>query len=762
MADLLTLRAKIAFDSSEYEKGLNDAEGKARGVGSKIGGALVGGAKALGIAIGAAGGAIGKLIMNSVSAYSEYEQLVGGVNKLYGNMGLSLEDYANSVGQSVDAVRDEYNKLEEAQNLVMQNAKNAFATAGMSASQYMETATSFSAALINSLGGDTVRAAELTDVAMRAMSDNYNTFGGDMANIQNAFQGFAKQNYTMLDNLKLGYGGTKTEMERLISDANEYAESIGQASDLSIDSFADIVQAIELVQEKQKIAGTTAREAATTIQGALGMTKAAWQNLITGLSDDSADVGKLVEDLITSATTMVTNVMPVVQHALEAVGPAIEQAVPVLIDGIMSIVSGALPQLLSSAVSLLETLGNALLDNVDILIQDVLDIMLDLVGHITDGDVIKKLMDGVFELMQVIPRWLSEYSDVIIDAAVDIIIQLTDALTNPDNLVGLIDTALTLILSLADGITRALPRLIEQAPVIIQNLVDAIVRALPLLIDAALQLIEVLTGAILDNLGPLISAGIEILIAVTNGILQMLPELLPLALELIVTLISALISHTDDLILGGIEIVKALIEGIVSMLGQIAQSGLDIVGKFLSVIVNSAKQLWDAGKNMVEGIYNGIKEKIENAKQWGRDLINNFLSGIKEKWENLKSTVSDVAKSVKDFLGFSEPEKGPLSDFHTYAPDMMDLFAKGIRDNTDVVRDQLTKSFAFDDLMHPELTVLHTKTSGGETQETILVDLRNVLNRLQAIPPGALVGMIASEMDYALGQRAVYAGRNLA
>ena len=312
--DVLSLRALLTLDSTQYEEGLSNAESEAKGFGSKFTSAMKTTAKAGAAAIGAAAGAVALLGKSSISAYADTEQLVGGVKKLYGNMGMSVEDYAKSVGKSVSEVNAEWKRNEQAQKLVLDNAKEAFRTTGLSSNEYMEQATSFSAALINSLGGDTVKAAEQTDVAMRAISDNYNTFGGDMQNIQYAFQGFAKQNYTMLDNLKLGYGGTKTEMQRLIDDANTWAEENGKAADLSIDSFSDVVTAIEYIQEKQGIAGTTAREASTTIAGSIGMVKAAWENLVSGLADPEADISTLVTNLVDSVKVAGKNL---IQHGID-------------------------------------------------------------------------------------------------------------------------------------------------------------------------------------------------------------------------------------------------------------------------------------------------------------------------------------------------------------------------------------------------------------------------------------------------------------
>lgn len=236
-------------------------------------------------------------------AYSQFEQLQGGVAKLYGNAGMSIEEYAKSVGKSVSQVTSDYQRNAEAQAIVMRDAQQAWKTAGMDANAYMQTATSFSASLINSLGGDTREAARLTNEAMKAMSDNVNTFGSDMGSVQNAFQGFAKQNYMMLDNLKLGYGGTKTEMERLISDASKMTkeqEQLNMKVDAGSMSFDNIVRAIQVVQKHQGIYGTTAKEAMNTIEGSMNATKAAWQNLVAEFGKPDADIGARISDMFTA------------------------------------------------------------------------------------------------------------------------------------------------------------------------------------------------------------------------------------------------------------------------------------------------------------------------------------------------------------------------------------------------------------------------------------------------------------------------------
>ena len=306
--------------------GLKGADADAASAGESMGGKLKAAfAKVVaGIGVASVGAKILDLGKSAFQAYSDFEQLSGGVAKLYGNAGQSVSQYAATQGKSIAEVTATWQRNNTAQDTVMKNAAAAFKTCGMSANEYMTQATSFSAALINSLGGDTQKAADMTDVAMRAMSDNINTFGSNATDVQNAFNGFAKQNYSMLDNLKLGYGGTKAEMQKLIDDANAWGKANGEASDLSIDSFADVVQAVQQIQEKQQIAGTTAREAATTIEGSMSSAKAAWQNLLAELGKSDGNVRRAVRQLFDAGMQVLRNALPrvgqIVSGALSAVG----------------------------------------------------------------------------------------------------------------------------------------------------------------------------------------------------------------------------------------------------------------------------------------------------------------------------------------------------------------------------------------------------------------------------------------------------------
>ena len=321
--ELFKLFGTIAVKNKEAIDALNETSETGRSTESKlnkafngIGKFAVGAGKVIasGMAIGA--GAVAALTKSSVGAYAEYEQLVGGVDTLFKESSAKVQQYAD----------------------------NAYKTAGLSANAYMETVTSFSASLLQSLGGDTEKAADYADVAIRDMSDNANKMGTDMSLIQNAYQGFAKQNYTMLDNLKLGYGGTKEEMERLIEDANKVKVANGEMADLSIESFADVTEAIHIIQSEMGITGTTAKEAEGTIAGSIASTKSAWENLMTGLAQDNADIPTLVNNVLSSGTKVLENIIPVVKTILQNIPAAISEISPqagAAFQGIMNICSSA-------------------------------------------------------------------------------------------------------------------------------------------------------------------------------------------------------------------------------------------------------------------------------------------------------------------------------------------------------------------------------------------------------------------------------------
>ena len=310
--------------SEEGEKSSSKLKGAMSKVGTATKKVMAASAKVVAAGVGIAAAGITAIVKSAVQNYAEYEQLIGGVETMF----------------------------KKNADIVQKYASEAYKTAGISANQYMTQVTSFSASLLQSLGGDTKKAADYANTAVLDMSDNANKFGTDIQSIQDAYQGFAKQNYTMLDNLKLGYGGTKSEMERLIADANKVKKANGEMADLSIDSFADVVEAIHTMQEEMGITGTTAKEASETISGSLMMTKAAWSNLLTGIADDNADFQQLIDNFVESASIAFENILPRITTALQGVAKLIDAIFPVIMKKIPEIINSVLPSLASAAVNI--------------------------------------------------------------------------------------------------------------------------------------------------------------------------------------------------------------------------------------------------------------------------------------------------------------------------------------------------------------------------------------------------------------------------
>ena len=834
------MMATLGLDSSEYENGLDDAEKTANSKGGSIMGALGGLAKVTGVAIGAAATGVSVLTKASVDAYAEQQQLVGGVQKLYGNMGQSVEEYAESMGKSVDEVRDEWQNLEDAQNLVLENANKAFATAGMSANQYMDIATSFSASLINSLEGDTLKAAEQTDVAMRAISDNFNTFGGDIGMIQGAFQGFAKQNYTMLDNLKLGYGGTKQEMERLIADANEYAASIGEASDLSIDSFSDIVTAIDLIQQKQNIAGTTSREAASTISGSIGSIKAAWENLVAGLSSPDADLGVLISNVVDSASTAFENLIPTIEQALSGVSDLIGKIAPILAEKLPEILDQLLPSVLSAAVSLVDAVVAALPDILKVLVDQIPVILSELSGSFVS--IVGVLSQGLIDLVVDVVNDLAEMLPTLISVIVDAVLTIADVLTDPANLNNLIDAGVALLDALVQGVMDAIPRLLEAVPrivislvnavpgivdklmsaiqrnlskivqgavdlvkglvqalpsiitalldalpLVLMSIVDTLVELLPVLVDGVVQLVVALADAlpdiimaivdalptliqvIINALEELIPAIVEGLVVLTIAIAEHLPEIIQALVNALPLVVSAIVDGLRPLVtnvlalfgelfssIGGLisswwtqkkteiangwntfitsvkewfaqlpynlgyaladmflklvewlsdalnwvtndvpELIESFVKWFLDLPERIGEFFAQILTDFVTWAGDFLKSVLEEIPKITDSIADFFKDLVDKAWTWGVDLIQNFIDGIRNMASQAWDAVEDFAQGIADRLGFSEPKTGPLSNFHTYAPDMVDLFISGVKSNEKRLHDQIEDSFDF-------------------------------------------------------------------
>ena len=572
----------------------DEASSKVGQIADKVGNGLKKAAEIGAAAIGAATAGVAALTKSSIEQYAEYEQLVGGVETLFG----------------------------DAADTVAENAESAFTRSGLSINNYLETVTSFSASLLQSLDGDTQAAASAADQAIVDMSDNANKMGSSIESIQNAYNGFAKGNFTMLDNLKLGYGGTKEEMERLLADA----EAIS-GIEYDVSSYADIVEAIHVIQTEMGITGTTAKEASTTISGSFSTLQSAWTNLVTGLGNADADLGKLVGDVVASAETVVANVLPVGERILSGITTLIGKVAPLVAEKLPGLISEVLPQLLDTATVLFTGIVNALPELLTVLVNAAPTVVGAVVTSIVD--LLPQIVDLGLQLLLSIASGITDNLPELVPAITEVILSIVDKITQPDTLVPLVGAALEIMVALAEGIIAAIPKLIEAVPQIIANLIGSIE--------------------------------------------SMFPKIGEAGTKIIVKIIDGFDAVREKLRLAAVGIVTAITMGIVGAFTKLSETGAKII-----TVVHDA-----------------IKERIDAAKSWGSDLISNFIDGLKAKWESLKTTVSNIAGSIKDFLGFSEPDVGPLSDFHTYAPDMMKLFAEGIRDNEHLITDQIEKSFDF-------------------------------------------------------------------
>lgn len=449
--------------------------------------ALKGVLKGIGAAAVAAGTAAFALGKSAVSAYADYEQLVGGVETLFGAGGQSLEEYAESQGKSVEKVRAEYESLMNAQSAVFANADKAFATAGLSANEYMETATGFAASLVSSLGGDTQKAAEKADMAIVDMADNANKMGSDMESIQNAYQGFAKQNYTMLDNLKLGYGGTKEEMERLLDDASKLqSEKLGTEVQFDISSYADIIDAIHVIQDEMGITGTTAKEAEETISGSIASLQSATQNLIAGLGNPDADIQGLCDTMVEAFRTVEENIEPVISNIIEAL--------PNAADALIDAVGDLLPSMLSAFTELFDKVLTALVEMLPKLAPAVANAAVSVVDTIADN--LPAIIEAVVQTVVSVANALTEALPKLIPTIVDgVLMAATTLLENVDII---LNAAVQLVVAFEEGIVNSFPDVIARLPELILSLVNALTSLAPLLFEVPVKICKAIGEGLIE------------------------------------------------------------------------------------------------------------------------------------------------------------------------------------------------------------------------------------------------------------------------
>lgn len=572
---------------NESMKDATNSASKMSSVMKGIGSSAIKVGKGLAVAGAAAATAVTALVSKSVGAFADYEQLTGGVETLFGAGGRSVEEYAQSVGKSVSDIQGKYDSLMSAQNVVLENANKAYMTAGMSANEYMDTVTGFSASLISSLGGDTNKAADYANSALVDMSDNANKMGTDMESIKNAYQGFAKQNYTMLDNLKLGYGGTQEEMKRLLSDAEKLT---GQRYDIS--SFADITQAIHAIQTQMDITGTTAKEASTTISGSWGSLKAAFQNVLVGLTTGGDMFDQSLDALINTAVTFGQNIIPAIKGALSGVGYLIEGLAPVIGETIPPLINDLAPTLANSAVSLISSLVNGLTQSATQFSECLSNMIIVAVAGISS----------------VVPQ--------------------------------LLDAASKIVSNLMQGLTNSMPQIVNGAVTLVEGLVNGLVNNIPLLIMGAVQLVASLANGLIANLPRIIDAGVNLITGIVSASYSMMPQIIQNGMQLVVNLAVGLVRAIPQLIAALPRITGAIVKGFKSV--NWFDLGLQLI-----------KSIWEGIKSIGSEMWNGVKEKT--SELWGgvKNVVSEKLNNIKSTYDahggGLKGATFAAIEGVKEY-----------------------------------------------------------------------------------------------------------------
>ncbi|MEO2507252.1 hypothetical protein ABHA01_05595 [Clostridium paraputrificum] len=575
---------KIIIDTTVDNSG---AEKDIKSLSSKIGSMAKTSATAVAGMVAAATTAVATLAGLSVKQYAEYEQLTGGVETLFKNSSDKVMEYAN----------------------------NAYKAAGMSANEYMNTITGFAASLLQGLGGDTEKAAKIGNMTVEDMADNANKMGTSIELIQNAYQGFAKQNYTMLDNLKLGFGGTKEEMQRLLQEASKIS---GIKYDIS--NFSDIIEAIHVIQNEMGITGTTAKEAASTIEGSLSMTKSAWTNLLTGMADDSADFDKLVDNLVNSVGTLGENLLPRIEIAINGIGKLIDKLLPSIINKIPELISSILPGMVQAGINVTSSLVNGIVESLPMLLE---------IG---------------LQALTTLGKGIAKNLPTLIPTIVNLMVSMCDMII--ENLPLIVDVAIDIILALVQGLVSALPTLIAEVPRIINSFANAIYNALPQILMAGVQIIGMLIKGLIQSIPTLVANIPQIIMAIVNVFTLMnwasigknLITGIGNGIKSMVSNIGTVAKFTAESVVNGIKgiftsggsigrnLISWVTNGISSSVGNLVQAAKNVAISAIQGLKNILS--WDSaasiGKNLIQGLWNGIS----NMGGWIMDKIGGFASNI--------------------------------------------------------------------------------------------------------------------------------------
>ena len=659
--------------------GILGGSGAAKSALSSIGGAAVTAGKLAVAGLGAVTGAVTAVGGAALGAYADYEQLSGGVETLFGSSASTLKGYADE----------------------------AYRTAGMSANQYMTQATSFAASLVQSVGGDTAKAAEYANMAMIDMSDNVNKMGSDMQSVQDAYQGFAKQNFTMLDNLKLGYGGTKEEMQRLIADANKLRAEQGKTADLTIDSYADIVEAIHTVQEEMGITGTTAKEASTTISGSIGMAKAAWTNFLTGLGRDDVDFSQLTNQLLESIGAVAKNVAP----RVAIIGKSIIQAFPSVLSGLGSVLAPIVSEALSTAwniaVQALAGLGIKL---------PAVDSSQFMAAFQQVASFVGAAIDGIKGAVSTLASAFAPAFAAMQAALAPIIAQVSSALLPALSVLGaalgnlaaavlpvisaaiqamapVIATAIGAVVSLASTISTGL------APVIngIASLIQAVLPVIQQLFTQWGASIQAVVSAAFTFVESVVTSAMNVINAVIGTVLALIKGDWEGVWSGVLNILQVVWDGMIATVQSCIQLVSSTIDSALSFIKGVWNSAWSALGSFLDSAWDGFVSAVTGGNEQVMSILGGLPGKIiglfADAGSWlidsGRALLQGFADGVMGAVGWVGDQISGALGTIRGLFPFSPAKEGPFSGrgYTTYSGKaLMRDWAKGMASEESVVR----------------------------------------------------------------------------
>lgn len=631
--DVFDLHATIRLDTKEYEQAVKGASADGQqlakswsGFGQKISAAFSVLGKAAVAGAGAATAAVGVLTKSSLDAYSSFEQLTGGVETLF----------------------------KESADTVMEYADNAYKTAGMSANQYMETITSFTGTLLRSLDGDTAAAAEYANMAITDMADNSNKMGVSLETLQQTYQSLARGNYEMLDSLNLGFAGTKAGLQEMLQAAEEYAAKNGQVRDFSVDSYADIVEAIHLVQQEMGITGTTAQEASSTIEGSVNSAKAAWENLVTGIADENADLGQLTDTFLSSAATAADNILPRIEQILQGMGTALESVAPAIAEQIPQIVSRVAPSMVSAGIQLFSSLVQGLVSAAPQLANAVPDIVQSVAGSFEQSA--SSMAAAGSSLLAMLQQGITEGIPMLANTAVSIMGEFGSYLQN--NLSGLLDAGLSAVSNLSETIRQNAGLLVDGALGLAESLAQGLADSIPTIIENVPEIVTNIAGVINDNAPKVLVSAAKIIATLAEGLIDSIPTLIANIPEIITAIVDAFLAF-NWLNLGK-SIIELLGNGIKAMSGAVTG--------FM--------------QSSLKGALDYLKALPKQALQWGKDLIAGFINGLTSSVGGLLKSASQIAANVTNTVCSVLGIHSPSTVFQEIGSYMMDGLAIGLKDGS--------------------------------------------------------------------------------